>query len=148
MYEIFGEPQPEPVIRVDDKPLLDNVPANVFVLGWYGARSDDLTLGDEKVSDFGESFNPHNEPRFSTKTLPLIQPLEARFSGQPLSFASDIWTLACTVWEIFGQRPLFDAFFPTADRVTQEQVEVLGLLPSEWLKNGTSDQKRSTKAAD
>ncbi|KAJ5374052.1 hypothetical protein N7517_006058 [Penicillium concentricum] len=64
--------------------------------------------------------------------IPLLQPPEARFSDEPLSFASDIWTLACTIWEIVDQRPLFETFFPAADRVTTEQVEVLGILPPEW----------------
>ncbi|RMZ46038.1 hypothetical protein CA14_005425 [Aspergillus flavus] len=97
-------------------------------------RIDDLVFGEEKIilSDFGESFNPHKTPRFSSKTLPLLQPPEAIFSDEPLSFASDIWTLACTIWEISGQRPLFEASWPTADRVTAEQVEVLGILPPEW----------------
>jgi serine/threonine-protein kinase SRPK3 len=114
--------------------LTDGVPAHVFIPGWFGVRSDDIVHGEEKIilSDFGESFNPHKTPRFSSKTLPLLQPPEARFSDEPLSFASDIWILACTIWEIFGQRPLFDAFFPTPDRVTAEQVEVLGILPPEW----------------
>jgi serine/threonine-protein kinase SRPK3 len=30
---------------------------------------------------------------------------------------------------------LFDSFRPTADRVTAEQVEVLGILPHEWWGN-------------
>lgn len=64
------------------------------------------------LSNFGELFNPHETLRFSSKTLPLLQPPETRFSDNPLSFASDVWSLACTIWEIFGQRPLFDAFFP------------------------------------
>jgi len=114
--------------------LSNGVPAHVFIPGWFGVRSEDIAFGEEKVllSDFGESFNPLKTSRFSSKTLPLIQPPEARFFDEPLSFASDIWTLACTIWEIFGQRPLFDAFRPTADRVTAEQVEVLGILPNEW----------------
>lgn len=134
LYERFGEPESEAVVRLDGKPLLDGVPARVFIPGWFGVPSDEIVLGDEKIilSDFGESFNPDKELRFSSKTLPLLQPPEARFSDQPLSFPSDIWTLACTIWEIFGQRPLFEAFFPSADRVTMEQVEVLGILPPEW----------------
>lgn len=122
---------------MDGKPLSNGVPTNVYVPGWFGARSDDIALGQEKIilSDFGESFNPHETLRFSSKTLPLLQPPEARFSEEPLSFASDIWTLACTIWEIFGQRPLFEAFYPTADRVTAEQIEVIGILPPEWWKN-------------
>ena len=122
------------MVRLDGNPLPNGVPTHVFPPGWFGVRSDGIAFGEEKIilSDFGESFNPHKTPRFSSKTLPLLQPPEARFSDEPLSFASDIWTLACTIWEIMGQRPLFDAFFPNADRVTAEQVEVLGVLPPEW----------------
>ncbi|RAQ49294.1 hypothetical protein AFGD_002626 [Aspergillus flavus] len=121
-------------IRRDGKPLSNGVSAHAFIPGWFGVPSDDLVFGEEKIilSDFGESFNPHKTPRFSSKTLPLLQPPEAIFSDEPLSFASDIWTLACTIWEISGQRPLFEASWPTADRVTAEQVEVLGILPPEW----------------
>ncbi|KAJ5699839.1 hypothetical protein N7536_002852 [Penicillium majusculum] len=107
LYERFGEPKLEAVIRIDGNLLSEGVPANVYVPGWFGACSDDIILGEEKIiiNDFGESFNPH-------KTLSILQPPEARFFDEPLSFASDIWTLACTIWEIFGQRPLFEAFYP------------------------------------
>ncbi|KAK1145863.1 hypothetical protein N8T08_003809 [Aspergillus melleus] len=134
LYGKYGEPEPETVLRLDGMPLSTGVPAHVFMPGWYGVRSNDIALGQERIflSDFGESFNPHQTPRSSSKTLPLLQPPEVRFSDAPLSFASDIWTLACTIWEIFGQRPLFEAFRPTADRVTAEQVEALGILPREW----------------
>ncbi|GKZ81564.1 hypothetical protein AnigIFM56816_006085 [Aspergillus niger] len=140
LYERFGEPYSEAVVRLDGKPLSNGVPARVFMPGWYGVRSDEIVFGEEKIiiSDFGESFNPHETDRFSSKTLPLLQPPEARFSDEPLSFASDIWTLACTVWEIFGQRPLFEAFFATPDRVTAEQVETLGVLPPEWWSKWSS----------
>ncbi|KAJ5223964.1 hypothetical protein N7468_008506 [Penicillium chermesinum] len=129
LYKKFGEPHSEAVIRLDGKPLSNGVPARMFVPGWFGVRSDDIFLGEEKItlSDFGESFNPHKTVRFSSKTLPLLQPPEARFSDKSLSFASDIWTLACTIWEVFGQRPLFEAFSPL-----RTQVETLGVLPPEW----------------
>ncbi|KAJ5211404.1 hypothetical protein N7491_011223 [Penicillium cf. griseofulvum] len=137
LYEKFGEPESEAVVRLDGMPISNGIPAHVFIPGWFGVRSDDIALGKDRIvlSDFGESFNPYTTPRSSSKTLPLLQPPEARFSDEPLSFASDIWTLACVIWEIFGQRPLFDAFWATADRVTAEQVEVLGILPAEWWKN-------------
>ncbi|RAL01381.1 kinase domain-containing protein, partial [Aspergillus ibericus CBS 121593] len=136
LYQRYGEPESEAVVRIDGKALPSGVPARVFFPTWFGVRSDEFALGEEKVilCDFGESFNPHKLTRYSSKTLPLLQPPEARFSEEPLSFASDIWTLACTIWEIFGQRPLFETFFPTRDRVTMEQVQVLGILPPEWWK--------------
>ncbi|CAG8040570.1 unnamed protein product [Penicillium salamii] len=136
LYEEFGEPESEPVVRRDGKPLSDGVPDHAFTSGWYGVSGDELTHGNESIylSDFGESFNPHTTPRYSSNTLPHLQPPEARFSDGPLSFSSDIWTLACTIWEIFGQRPLFEIFPASADHVTAAQVEALGILPTEWWK--------------
>lgn len=109
LYEKFGKPEAEAIVRLDGKPLTNGVPAQVFIPGWFGIRSEDIDFGEERIilSDFGESFNPHISPTFSSKTLPLLQPPEARFSDEPLSFAADIWTLACTIWEIAGYRPLF-----------------------------------------
>ncbi|PYH79545.1 kinase domain-containing protein [Aspergillus uvarum CBS 121591] len=123
LYERYGEPESEEVVRLDDKPLSDSVPARVFIPGWFGVCSDDLPLGEEQItlSDFGESFKPRETARTASKTLPLLPPPEARFSDEPLSFASDIWTLACTIWEILAQRPLFETFFSSPDRVTAEQ---------------------------
>lgn len=115
------------------------MPARVFVPGWFGVPCSEIDHDNENekilLTDFGESFNPDKELRTSSKTLPLLQPPEARFSDEPLSFPSDMWTLACTIWEIFGARPLFETYFPAVDRVTKEQVEALGILPPEWWKN-------------
>ncbi|KAE8381964.1 hypothetical protein BDV26DRAFT_300446 [Aspergillus bertholletiae] len=89
---VHGEPEPEAVIRVDGNPFSKGAPANVYVPGWFGDRSDDMALGREEIilSDFGESFNPHKTLRFSSKTLPLLQPPESRLPDEPLTFASDI----------------------------------------------------------
>ncbi|KAJ5793784.1 CMGC/SRPK protein kinase [Penicillium paradoxum] len=130
----FGRPEPDDVVRVDGKQLSDSIPPYVFLRGWFGVASNDLALGQENIilNDFGASFNPHETRMFESKTVPTLQPPEARFSNEPLSFASDIWTLACTIWEILGRYPLFEVVFPTPDRVTAEQVEALGILPPEW----------------
>ncbi|KAI9044870.1 uncharacterized protein KD926_011043 [Aspergillus affinis] len=99
LYEKYGDPDPEAVVRLDGTPLSTNVPEQVFMPSWYGIPSNEIPLGQERIvlSDFGESFNPHRTSRFSSKTLPLLQPPEARFSNAPLSFSSDIWTLACNI---------------------------------------------------
>jgi serine/threonine-protein kinase SRPK3 len=49
-----------------------------------------------------------------------------------LSFASDIWSLGCIIWEILGVRPFLDVFLPGTDDITADQVDALGPLPSEW----------------
>ena len=63
-------------------------------------------------------------------------PPEARFGPElGLSFPADIWTLACSIWIILGQRPLFEDILATPDDITAEQVDTLGELPLRWQKN-------------
>lgn len=50
----------------------------------------------------------------------------------PLSYASDIWSLGCIIWEILGVRPFLDVFLPELDDVTANQIDALGPLPDEW----------------
>lgn len=49
-----------------------------------------------------------------------------------ISFPADIWTLACTIWDVFGSAPPFEAFIPSLGSVTKEHVETFGKLPDRW----------------
>ena len=44
---------------------------------------------------------------------------------ESLSFPSDIWALACAIWELISLCPLFDTLMrdPTADDVIEQHVE-------------------------
>ncbi|EDN02628.1 predicted protein [Histoplasma mississippiense (nom. inval.)] len=56
---------------------------------------------------------------------------ESRFAEslvEPLSFPGDIWTLACTIWDVFGSGPPFEAFPVTLNEVTIEHVEMLAIF--------------------
>jgi len=49
-----------------------------------------------------------------------------------MSFPEDIWTLACTMWEILGDRSIFDPWDASRHEILLDQVEVLGKLPDRW----------------
>ncbi|KAJ0164541.1 Serine/threonine-protein kinase SRPK [Colletotrichum tanaceti] len=135
LYSEFGSPDPEPVRMADGKPLAPGVPPLVFSPIWLGEASEKLTLSEARilVADFGVAFCPGQESRFESYTPLEIRPPEARFEPlKPLSFASDIWSLACTIWAILGQRPFLDTFLISQDDATRDQVDALGPLPPEW----------------
>ncbi|GIJ82105.1 hypothetical protein Asppvi_000608 [Aspergillus pseudoviridinutans] len=125
----------EPVERLDQRPLPNGVPSHAVVPVWLGKASEHISPSEAQivVTDYGESFTPATTRRDYSHAPALLVPTEVHFEPQePLSFPADIWTLACTIWEIIGQRPLFEGFNPSVDWVIREQVDVLGKLPLEW----------------
>ena len=92
--------------------------------------SEDIVDARVVVSDFGEAFFQGGEPK-ELRTPILLLPPEA-FFHEPLGPAVDLWTLGCTLYEILGERPLFEGFMPDQDHVLAEMVSTLGHLPKPW----------------
>ncbi|KAJ5950798.1 uncharacterized protein N7479_009211 [Penicillium vulpinum] len=136
LYEKYGSPTLEPVIRFDGQPIKESsIPSSVVPPIWLGKASEEFSLPESRVllSDFGEAYRPSIEYRYSSHTPISFTPPEARFDPEcGLSFSADIWTLACSIWIILGQRPLFEDILATPDDITAEQVDTRGKLPLRW----------------
>lgn len=136
--EVAGTPVQESVRiigQTQEQPLPPGVPSHIVIPAWFGTRSEDVQLQEASIllSDFGEAFSPVTEKRHRSNTPLTLRPPEVRFDVEkPLSFSADIWTLACSIWTVLGQRSLFDIFSFTDDYVTSEQVDALGKLPQQW----------------
>ena len=149
LYDKYGEPELEPIIRSDGQPLPPGVPSYAVVPVWMGESSEDIPLAHANIllGDWGEAFAPSKESRYASHTPLSIRPPEVRFeSGTALSFSSDIWTLACTIWSILGSRPIFEGFLATQDDITGEQVDALGKLPSAWWSKWEGRHQKFTEA--
>ncbi|KAB8213688.1 kinase-like protein [Aspergillus novoparasiticus] len=147
LYEKYGAPELDPVVHMDDKPL-PGVPSHAIAPVWHGEASEDITLPEARIllTDFGEAFLDLEELKYESHTPLVIRPPEARFEpNKPLSFQSDIWTLACTIWPIIAQRPLFEGFLVTEDDMTCEHVDTLGVLPPEWWKKWEARPQKFTE---
>lgn len=150
-YKRFGQPMAQPVKRLDGAPLGPGVPEQVMPGAWLGCASEKIALADCAISlaDFGEAYRVTPPGSMSSsrgqeqqqqqqappecRTPQRLRPPEARFAPSELGPASDVWTLACAVFEIAGANPLFfGSFFPTEDSVTADWVDALGKLPDEW----------------
>lgn len=138
LFQTFGSPVLEPVRIIgseEEQPLPVDIPSHIVLPAWFGARNEEIKLDEASVmlADFGEALAPFTEQRFHSNTPLTVRPPETRFAPEkPLSFAADIWTLACAIWTILRQRPLIDVFSFTDDYVTREQVDALGRLPEDW----------------
>lgn len=135
LYEKYGQPELEQITRWDGKPLDQWVPTHGVVPVWFGDASDTISLADSRIflSDFGESFQPAIDVRQSSHTPFILRSPEILLEPTShVSFPAEIWSLACAVFAIMGQRPLFETWFPDVDQVLKEHVDTLGVLPSEW----------------
>lgn len=150
LYEDYGAPEPEPVVRFDGKPLPSGVPSHGIAPIWLGEASEDISIArggaSILVTDFGEAFSPSQELKYESRTPLVMRPPEAFFEPEkPVSFPSDIWTLACSIWDIIAQRPLFEGFLATEDVMIREHVDALGILPPEWWEKWEARHKRFTE---
>ena len=85
-----------------------------------------------KLIDFGEaSFS--DELRQKLHTPMLLQPPESVFNER-VGLPADIWVLACTIFDAFGNGSLFEAFMPSEYSVLSEMDSALGILPERWRK--------------
>ncbi|KFA51242.1 hypothetical protein S40293_05110 [Stachybotrys chartarum IBT 40293] len=85
------------------------------------------------LSDFGVAFRPSDKSRFESYTPLVLRPPEAFFEPEtPLTFASDIWSLGCVIFELLAHRSLIDGFLAPQDEITAQQVELQGPMPPEW----------------
>ncbi|KAJ6127416.1 kinase-like protein [Penicillium sp. IBT 18751x] len=116
IYQQYWEPVLEPVNRLDGHKLPPGVPQYGIVPIWLGEASENITLPEARIflSDFGEAFSPAQEMKYESHTPLLIRPPEARFeSTKSVTFLSDIWTLACTIWDIFFKNRYLKALLRT-----------------------------------
>ncbi|KAB8267701.1 kinase-like domain-containing protein [Aspergillus minisclerotigenes] len=148
LYELYGEPVLEPVNRLDSQKLPLGVPQCCIPPVLLGEASEKITLPEARIllSDFGETFSPVQEKKFESHTPRLIRPPETRFEPtKPLSLSSDIWTLACTIWDIIAQRSLFEGFLTNEDDMACQQISALGPLPTEWRETWEAHQNKPTE---
>ena len=82
------------------------------------------------IADFGEAFFPAVPPK-QLHTPILLLPPELLFH-EPLGPAIDVWTLGCTLYNLLGERDLFEGFMPDEDHVIAEMISTLSNLPQRW----------------
>ncbi|KAM7191530.1 Protein kinase-like domain containing protein [Rhypophila sp. PSN 637] len=146
LYEQFGAPDPQPVLvlKKAGEKIPTGVPSHAIPPIWLGKSGDDLSLDEAKIilTDFGVAFRPEEQSRLESYTPLVSRPPEALFEPTvPLSFASDIWSLGCVIFEIMGHRSLIDGILATQNRITTQHVHLLGKPPAEWWAKWQSREK-------
>ncbi|KAI1459874.1 kinase-like domain-containing protein [Annulohypoxylon moriforme] len=98
------------------------------VPAWLWLACDEVSLDESEIllSDFGKSFISSTTVRPHLHVPHILRSPEQFFEpSRPLSFPADIWALACAVFAILGQRPLFNS---TPCRLVEELAKSRLLL--------------------
>ncbi|KAH8431022.1 uncharacterized protein LDX57_008683 [Aspergillus melleus] len=137
LYKTYGDPETVPVSRCDGEPLPPNVPTRAVVPLFLGKYAEKFVLSDAQplLGDFGEAFSPGTEIRLGQdcRTPPDFRAPEAKFEPDaPLTYGSDIWSLATATWEIIGMKAIFSTEYVPHDEIVAQHVDVLGRMPSDW----------------
>ncbi|KAI0424288.1 kinase domain-containing protein [Xylaria sp. FL1042] len=114
LYNKYGEPVKENVVRLDGTPVSVHVPRYMVSPACLGKRCEDVTLADAEILlvDFGESWKPAETPRYTLNAPALYRPPEAIFAT--------------------AEQHLFEGFYPNEDDVLAENISALGKPPQTW----------------
>ncbi|GAA88373.1 hypothetical protein AKAW_06487 [Aspergillus luchuensis IFO 4308] len=119
------------ITRIDKAPIQSCAPAHAIIpMNLIIVPSDQVVNCRVKITDFGSSFFFGKEP-LELHTPTALLPPEAFFQD-PITPSADIWTLGCTLYDILGERPLFETWADDPDDVIGEMVSTLGKLPKKW----------------
>ncbi|KAB8270304.1 kinase-like protein [Aspergillus minisclerotigenes] len=136
LYQKFGEPYTEAVMRLDGQPLPAGTPARGTVPVWLGKKANEVTLAEAHLllSDFGEAFSPtdsqqkrrgdHSRPLFDATlaTHDDISSQQVDILG-PLPLESwDSWEVRHEYFEERGE-PKKDRFiFPSLEHCFEKEI--------------------------
>ncbi|KAL9623411.1 MAG: hypothetical protein Q9160_002304 [Pyrenula sp. 1 TL-2023] len=130
LYRRLGEPTRLPVERLDKSPTGSEAPKYCVQPAMIFQSCEEVTDPCIIISDFGEAFFELGE-HSDLRTPILLLPPESLLN-ESLSKAVDVWTLGHTLYEILGERPLFEGFMPDEHHTIAEMISTIGEFPEKW----------------
>ncbi|KAH7916656.1 CMGC/SRPK protein kinase [Hygrophoropsis aurantiaca] len=133
VYTMLGQPVTEVVVTRNGGPpepcapreLVEAVDVSCLMLS-------SLLQESIVVTDFGQSFSVDRIPKdYVPATVLYCTPPEVFFDSE-ISFASDVWMLACTIFGTRAGYSLFDSLLHSDEIIWMQIVETLGKLPEPW----------------
>lgn len=111
-------------------------------MNWWVVDSQFISK-ESCLIDFGESFEVSQPPDNLGIPGPYRSP--ELILDKDAGFASDIWALGCSLFEIRTGRKLFGAFDDEDNEYLDAMVQVLGKLPEPWWSTTWKDRRRLYK---
>jgi len=122
----------EPVQRVDGAAPEPHAPPYAVRSMPIPTPANKLVDPIVKISDYGTSFVTADNPSPELCTPTLYRPPEALFDDRIVPLAADIWTFGVNLYDVIGERPLFETFTFDRDDILADIISALGLPPQRW----------------
>jgi serine/threonine protein kinase len=84
--------------------------------------------------DFGEAFQFDNPPKPGNIGIPFMYRAPEAIFDSTYDQYSEIWALACVLFEMRAGDTLFTSIMGGADEIIQQMVQMKGKLPDSWWK--------------
>lgn len=126
---IFGDPETTQVVTIDgESHNKDSAPQYlVYPIEWDAVKFDETGITDTNcpcVIDFGESYEISNPP--TELGIPQVYCAPENALENQIGIGSDLWALACTLFEIRTGRKIFPGFDGDQDDVSSYCVSAHG----------------------
>jgi len=139
IYQQVGHPVRDGVFKTSgEKPDL-SAPEYLVEPASFSCIDFEYISEQVLLIDLGEAFLELSPPCNGVGT-PVSYCSPELILESKASRASDIWALACTIFEIRSGFPLFESFVGSSTEILEEIVRILGMPPesfhSVWMKDG------------
>ncbi|SMR62114.1 unnamed protein product [Zymoseptoria tritici ST99CH_1E4] len=120
-----------PIRRIDGAPAQPHAPLYAVYPLNNEIHADQIVDPEVQIIDYGTSFM---WPADSTPELhsPALYLPPEDFFGEPITPAADVWTLGVSLYEVLGERPLFESFASDRDDLLADTINALGQPPKRW----------------
>lgn len=130
IYERFGTPNTVKLTRATTSSSDDSAPRYVV---------EPATMPDAKflkhealLVDFRDSFPFKHPPEAEDIGIPNMYRAPETIFESKLGPSSEVWSLACVLFEIRAGNPLFTSIMGSQDEIVQQMVQMKGKLPEQW----------------
>jgi serine/threonine-protein kinase SRPK3 len=126
----FGGTVLEPVMRMDGTPNTEHAPESVVLPAKFSFPGN--FDGSIIIADFGSTFKSPNDGCNAKSSVYSPNAATERLLGESSGLPSDIWSLACTIFQLISSKELFQDESNSPQMVLFEVMEVLGKPSEDW----------------
>ena len=152
LYQQVGSPVKDEVFKSSGQKPDPSAPKYLVEPASFSRIDFEYISEQVLLIDLGEAF-PEQSPPTNGVGTPVSYCSPELLLERKASRASDIWALACTIFELRSGFPLFESFVGSSTEVLEEIMRILGMPPESshalWKKDGitiTDDAKRDEPA--